>query len=267
MLLRNVFLKSLRDLRWPSFWTGLGMAVLGFYFMWLYPTFGKQLDLQAMVDAFPPAIKALVGGSLIDLSSPEGFLNMELFPLMLPLILGGFAMAVASGATAGEESRGTLDVLLAAPIGRLPVLVEKVAAIVLATVAVAVCLFVAIWGGAAFTGTALALDKVAAAVALATLLALAFGALTLAIAAFTGERAVALGIAGAVLVVTYFVNALAPMVDALDRIRGLSPFYYYIGSDPVRNGLDVGHAAILGALAVTLFVVALVAFERRDLTA
>ncbi len=267
MLLRNVFLKSLRDLRWPTFWTGLGLGILGFYFMWLFPTIGKMMDLQSILDAFPPALRALIGGQLIDLGSPAGFLNMELFPLMLPLILGGFAIGVASGATAGEEARGTLDVLLAEPLERWAVLTEKTVAIVLATIIVAAFLLVGVWGGAAFTGTDLALDKVVAGLVVGTLLALAFGGITLAIAAFTGSRATAIGITGALLVATYFINALAPMVESLNQIRGISPFFYYLGHDPLRNGLDLGDAAVLAVVAVVGFAVSLVGFERRDLAA
>src|SRR5512143_3928530 len=125
MLLRNVLAKTLRDLRWPTFWTGLGMAILSGYFMWIYPTFAKTMDLQGMLDKFPDALKALIGAQLIDVSTPTGFLNMELFPLMLPLVLGGFAIALASGATAGEEARGTIDVLLSEPVERWRVVTEK----------------------------------------------------------------------------------------------------------------------------------------------
>ena len=267
MLLRSVLLKSLRDVRWPTFWTSLGLAVLGFYFMWIINTFEGTFDWQGLMDQFPPAMKALVGGQLIDFSSPTGFLNMELFPLMLPLVLAGFAMALASGATAGEEARGTLDVLLAEPVDRWRVLVEKTIAIVAGTVAVGIALFVGIWLGALAVGSHPELHLVAAGVVSAILLALAFGGITLAIASATGNRGTAIAVTGALLVVTYFVNALAPLVDMLERIRWVSPFFYYIGNDPLRNGLDLGHAAVLACVAVATFVAALVLFERRDLTA
>ncbi len=267
MLLHSVLLKTLRDMRWPTFWTSLGLAVLGFYFMWIINTFEGTFDWQGLMDQFPPAMKALVGGQLIDFSSPTGFLNMELFPLMLPLVVAGFAMALASGTTAAEEARGTLDVLLAEPIGRARILVEKVAAIVAGTIVVGVALFIGIWLGAAAVSADVDLGLVAAGVVSAILLGLAFGGVALALGCATGNRGLAIGATGALLVVTYFVNALAPLVDALDRVKGLSPFYYYIGNDPLRNGLDPGHAAVLAAVAVAAFAAALVLFEGRDLTA
>ena len=57
----------------------------------------------------------------------------------------------------------------------------------------------------------------------------------------------------------------APVVEALEPSRKLSPFYYYMGADPLTNGLDPVHAGVLIALTVAFLAVALVTFERRDL--
>jgi ABC-2 type transport system permease protein len=265
MLLHSIFLKTIRDLRWPVFWAGLGLGVLGLYFMWLYPTFSNDLDLQALLDSFPPAMMALVGGSLIDLGSPAGFLNMELFPLMLPLILGGLAIALGSGATAAEESRGTLDVLLSEPVQRWRVVTEKALAMALGTAAVAAALFVGVQIGCAMAGVSVPAGNLAGGLLSGTLLALAFGSAALALGCWTGNRALSIGVVGALLVVTYFINALAPLVEVLDRIQGFSPFYYYLDANPLRNGISWGHAGILAAAAVGGYLVALVGFERRDL--
>jgi ABC-2 type transport system permease protein len=55
------------------------------------------------------------------------------------------------------------------------------------------------------------------------------------------------------------------VVEVLEPYRRLSPFYYFIGADPLKNGLNPGHAAVLIGLTVVFLVVALFAFERRDL--
>ncbi len=46
----------------------------------------------------------------------------------------------------------------------------------------------------------------------------------------------------------------------------MSPFYYYIGGDPLLNGLNVGHAGVLIGLTAIFIVAALILFERRDLS-
>ena len=46
MLLRNVFTKTVRDLRWPTFWVALGMGGMTGYFAILFPTYKKIVDLE-----------------------------------------------------------------------------------------------------------------------------------------------------------------------------------------------------------------------------
>lgn len=76
-----------------------------------------------------------------------------------------------------------------------------------------------------------------------------------------------MGITGAIAVATYFINSLTLLVETLEPFRKLSPFYYYISAEPLMNGLNLGHAAVLVRLTAVLLVVALVTFERRDVAA
>ncbi len=267
MLLRNVFTKTLRDLRWSTFWTGLAMFAIAGYFTLLYPTYTKTFDLEELISKIPPAMKALIGGQLIDVSSATGFLNVELFPLILPAVLAGYAIAQGSGLTAAEESRGTIDVLLSYPVPRWRVVVDKSAAIIISIALIAFGLWLGAVAGAAGSNSALDASKVAAGLVMACLLALDFGAIALVVASFTGNRSAAIGISAAVLVVMYFVNALAPIIEGLDSLKGASLFYWYLESNPIKNGLALGDAAVLAAVAAVLGLLSLVLFERRDLAA
>ena len=267
MLLRSLFGKTVRDLRWPTFWVGLSLFLIALYFTFAFPAYTKALDLNSLLDKLPPAMKALIGGSLIDVSTVNGFLNVELFPLILPAVLGGYAMAQGSGATAGEESRGTIDVLLSYPISRISVVAQKTAAICLSLVVIAAALWAGAVVGAIGSNSPIDAAKLAAGLVLSTLLAFDFGALALLIAGWSGNRSAAIGVPVAALVVMYLVNALAPIIEALDSIKSLSLFHWYLGNDPLRNGLDLGDAAVLAVVAIVLFGAALVAFDRRNLAA
>ena len=267
MLLRSVFTKTLRDLRWPTFWTALALFVGGGYFTLLYPTYATQFKLTELLDQLPAAMKALIGAQVADVSSATGFLNIELFPMMLPAVLAGFAIAQGSGATAGEESRGTIDVLLSYPVPRWLVVAQKAAAILLAVVVVAAGLWVGAVLGAMASNSPLDSGRVAEALVMAVLLALDFGAVALLLAARTGNRGLAIGVSAALLVVMYFVNALAPVISGLDSVRQASLFFWYLESNPIRHGISLGDSAVLAAVAVALFLASLVAFDRRDLAA
>jgi ABC-2 type transport system permease protein len=61
----------------------------------------------------------------------------------------------------------------------------------------------------------------------------------------------------------YLVNGLAPVVA--DWLQYLTLFHYYEGNEPLRNGVDVGHLAVLAAVTAALLAVAAAGFRDRDL--
>jgi ABC-2 type transport system permease protein len=266
MLLRNVFTKTIRDLRWPTFWVSLGCGAMTAYFAILFPTYARIIDLNAILEKMGPAAK-LMGASLGDASTLIGFLHIELFSMILPAALVAFAAGMASGFTAGEESRGTIDILLSYPVSRRRIVLEKWLAVVLACVVTVVILWAFALIGAAISASELPPGPLAAALVMLVLLGLAFADIALTIAAFTGNRGAAIGITVALMVAMYLVDALANIVDGLATIRPLSLFRYYMGGDPLRNGLNLGDAAVLAGVAGVFLVLAVIAFERRDLAA
>jgi ABC-2 type transport system permease protein len=266
MLLRNVFTKTVRDLRWPTFWVSLGCGTMTAYFAILFPTYSKLFDMNALLEKMGPAVK-LLGASMGDASSLIGFLHIELFSMILPAAIVAFAAGMASGFTAGEESRGTIDLLLSYPISRRRVVLEKWLAVALGCVVIVVVLWVLALVGAAISASELPPDRLAAALVMLVLLGLAFGDIALTISAFTGNRGTAIGVTVALLVAMYLVDALASIVDGLGAIRPLSLFRYYMDGDPLRYGLNPGDAAVLAAVAAFFLVLAVIAFERRDLAA
>jgi ABC-2 type transport system permease protein len=266
MLLRSVFTKTIRDLRWPTFWVALGMGAMTGYFALLFPTYSKIIDLNSILEKMGPAAK-LMGASLGDASTLVGFLHIELFSMILPALIVVYTAGLASGFTAGEESRGTMDVLLSYPVSRRRLILEKSVAVVLGSVVSVVVVWVFALAGAAASSSPLPADLLAAALVMLVLLGLAFGAMALAISTFTGNRAAAIGASVGLLVVMYLVDALANIVDGLGAVRPLSLFHYYMGNDPLRNGLSLADAGVLSAVAAALLIASLIFFERRDLAA
>jgi ABC-2 type transport system permease protein len=103
------------------------------------------------------------------------------------------------------------------------------------------------------------------AIASSCLLGFALGGLALALGALTGRRWLAAGVSLMVAIAGFFLNGLGALVDWLEPWRPLSPFYQYIANDPLSNGIDPANALVLIAGAVIGGIVAVIAFERRDL--
>lgn len=265
-MLRNVFWKVVHDqwrivLGWAAF-----CALWPAMYVGLYPSIAAVGEIQRIIDQMPPAIRDLFAGTGLNISTPTGFLNMELFSFVGPLLVLAYTVVVGGGATAGEEERGTIDLLLANPVPRRRVVLQKSLAFLLGTLVIGLGMWLGAAAGAVGVGVELDLALVAQALASVVLLGLAFGGLALALGAFTGRRWLAAGVALMVAIASFFVNGLGALVDWLEPWRPLSPFYQYIANDPLTNGLDPGNALVLLGWAVAGVIVAVVAFERRDLS-
>jgi len=263
-MLHNVFAKTLRDQRRAVVWWALGLVALTLVTILYYPTIRETPELGQMLAEMPEALRLLVGGEA-DLLSPAGYLNSQLFGLMVPLLFLIYAIGLGAKAIAGEEEQGTLDLLLAQPVGRRRMVVDKFVALAGLLVLLGLVLWVALWLGAQLVDLPVPGGRIAAATLSTALMALLFGALALALGGATGRRGLALGIAAAVAAGAYVLNGLAPLVDPLVPLRRLSPFYYAVGADPLRHGLDPVHVAVLLVATLTLLLAALAALDRRDI--
>lgn len=265
-MLPSVLLKTLRDLRRGFAWWGIGLIGLVALMVSVYPSVRDNAGLNKLVQDYPEALKGFIAfGGEVDYISPAGYLGSELFALMVPLLLLVAAIGAGGRALAGEEEAGTLDLLLANPVSRHRVALEKFAALVLEIVGLGLVLFAALGIGCRAVDLSVSLGHLVAATTSAVLLAIVFGAIGLLVGAATGHRARALGITAAAAVAAYVVNGLAPLVDAFEPLQKVSPFYHYAASDPLRRGLSAGHVAALLGIAVVAAALAPLVFERRDL--
>jgi ABC-2 type transport system permease protein len=267
-MLRTVLLKTVRDQRRALIWWSVGLAATALMYAAVYPSIRENAEtLNEYMESFPEVFREAFMGESGDFTSPAGYLNTELFGFFGPLLLLLYAIGAGARAIAGEEERQTLDILLATPVSRGRVIVDKFAAMVvgLLVLSVVLCVSVAVFGPP-FDLTPDLLN-LAAVTFSCFLLALAFGTIALAIGALTGRRALAIGLGAGLAAATYLFHVLAPSVDAIAWLEYLSPFYYYRDAEPLLNGLDALHSLVLLAITVVAFIGARFAFERRDLAA
>ena len=220
-------------------------------------------ETLAAFDNFPEELIALFGGG--DLGTPEGWYTLETFGLMAPLSVILVTAVMGAGALAGEESRRTMALLLSNPIPRSRVVMEKAVTMVLFGIAVGVATFAGVALGSVLGGLGMSTGNIAATSALQVLVGLVFGALALALSAGTGRSGIAVfGAAGAALAF-HLLTSLANITGAMSALERLSPFHYYLGSDPLTTGMDWGNAVVLLALAALLIGLSFVLFQRRDI--
>ncbi|MGD0274005.1 MAG: ABC transporter permease subunit [Gaiellaceae bacterium] len=267
-MLSSVFAKTLRERLRAFRWWCLG--TLGFVALYgsVYPSISGNKSLNDLIKNYPEALKGFIGfGGNLDIASGAGYLGSEVFSFWGPTVLLAVAISAGAAALAGEEEHGTLDLLLSLPLSRTRCLLEKLAALVCETLALAFVLWILLVVASYSAGMGVNAGNLGAAVLVLLLFALDFGVLALAIGAATGRRALAIGLSATLAVAADVVNALAPLASWLDGVKLASPFYYYTHGDPLRNGVNATDAIILVAIAVAFAAVAPLLFRRRDLAA
>jgi len=248
-----------RDVRTSTIAVAVVNLAMALIDVLLYPQYRETLK-----DFDASGIYAGFLGEAGSLTSPEGFLSAEFFS-WIPLLLITVAVIGGTGAFAGEESAGTLDLLLAQPISRRRLVLEKSAALSLAIAVAALASFPGFLLARLFVDFDLSYTRILEAVANMLPVTLLFLALALwGSAALPGRGAAAMLSIG-VVVVTYFLNTIGAAVSLLDTPRKLSPFYWADGSHVLIHGFDPLRAGGLLAVAAIFLALAVVSFERRDI--
>lgn len=225
-----------------------------------------QNAIRTLVDALPPALRALAGSA--DIASPTGYTGSGYLHPVALAIQGAIAISMGA-APAREAEDGTAELVLSRPIPPA----RWLAAHALATsTGLAVVVAGGYLGGLAAALTVDDLSPVDAGPLAAASLAgglcfLAVGTVALLVASLVRSGGRAVGGAAGFLVVSYALDYLAQVWSIAEPLGPLSIFHYL---DPPailgRGSIGLEDVVVLGALALTAALGSLALMRRRDLT-
>lgn len=201
-----------------------------------FPAMKGNAALTSSFDGLPASVQSAFG--LGDLTSAAGYLQGQIFSTLGPVIFLSFAIARGARAIAGEEERGTMDLLLANPLRRSRVVLEKGAAITLELFGLGLVLWLTLLVFGPVFEIHVAVGNTAAATASNGALGLLYGAIALCLSGATGRRSLSLGIASGLAGVGYLYTSIAPFVSSLSDRLAISPFQHGYGYKPVANGMQ-----------------------------
>ncbi|MDO8309535.1 MAG: ABC transporter permease [Actinomycetota bacterium] len=253
---------------WRDHWRGLlawtaGLVAIAAVELYVYPGIrDSSASIGQLMESYPEAFREFF--RMEDYTSGVGFLNVELFSMMVPLVFIAVGATWGAAATAQEEERGTADFLLALPVGRGQVLITKMAATILALTGIALALMLTLAVGTDLVDIDIPLGHIAAACLASSLLGGLYAGIGFLLGALTGRRGVALGVAIALGLAAFLAYSLAPMVDAFDAVNPVNPFAWSVGSNPLAGGLAASDVLRLVGVSAVLYAGALLAFARHD---
>jgi ABC-2 type transport system permease protein len=261
-MLGNPFTKWLWDARRSLPAWAAAIAAVGGMYAAFWPTINNP-DLLKALESYPDALLEAI--NYTDIATAAGYLNATVFGLLVAILTAVYAITAGTRIVAGDEEAGTMDLILAHPVSRPRLALERFAALLVSVVVIAVAVWAVLLalrapadlGGISMSG--LAAQNV-------HLLGFGafFGALTFAVGAATGRRAYAIAAGAVVAVLGYAANGIFPQIEGLEWTKRLSPYNWLNGNTPLVNGVDWGAVLLMAALATALVALGTWAFTRRD---
>ena len=253
--LGSVFGKTLRDSRRSTIIVGLAVGLLilavSAGIVSQFGTAEARDEIGNIVDAVPPIMQGLAGKP-VNVETLGGYLQYK-YGGFLPLVIGLWSILALSGTLAAETRRGSLDILLAAPISRRRVAWEKVLGHVL-MVALAMTIIgtaTAIAGSsfASLPGDAISVGAAFGFAAWLGLMALAAGSVAFVLAPFVG-RGSAAGIAGGIMLAGFLLNGYQTAIPELAPFANLTWFGWTADHIPLANQFDWASLALVAVLTI-----------------
>jgi ABC-2 type transport system permease protein len=241
---------------------GIALSLFGTTYITIFPEVEEQIT--ALADW---SIYQAVG---FDMGTFEGFLGSTVV-LSIPLILGIYVIISSTRTLVGEEEAGTLELLLAMPLQRWQIVSAKAIAIGLSTFFILV--IVGVGNGLVLNGVKrnveieVTFQQLFIAVLNGWPLTLVLSMLGLFLGAYLPRQRTAALALTVFFLVSYFAENLASHVEFLAPLGPYSIFTYFDTSASVfRKGVQAKDVLILLGLAVVFFLLALLSFQRRNVT-
>jgi ABC-2 type transport system permease protein len=256
--------RGLRDRKRALLGWSLGFAAYIGIIAASFPSLEGSDELDRAVEDYPESLKRLFGISGIDLGSAAGYLDSQLFNLMLPLLAIVLAVGSGSRTVAGEEEAGRLELLFAYPVRRRDGVLMKGIAVALEIAIVGLVSFLAIVGLGAAVDLDPGLERLSGALLGIGLLALLHGWLALTVGAARPGRSLAIALPAGLAAFGYLVNGLYAQASWLEPLRFLSSFWW-LGQSPLSTGVQYDRFAGIALASLVALVAAALLIERRDL--
>lgn len=260
MMRHSLFSRGVADHRGALIGVGLTNAAIAVMVTLIFPSYRDALaGFQ-----FPEMLQGFLGeAGQGAYGTFDGFIAVEFFS-WVPLLLIVLAVIGGTAVVAGDEGAGMLDLLLAQPVRRARLLLERVAALAVVLAAAALASLPGFLLAAALVDFPIDLGNITLAVLNMLPLVLLFLALSVLGSAALPSRSAATMLAVAVIVVTYFFNLIGAAVERVHVLQQFSPFYWADATHVLFHGFDWPRTGVFLALTGALLGLAVLAFERRD---
>ena len=241
---------------------GFGLILFGAIYISIFDAMFEQMTVFKDL-----TIYKIVG---MQLGSVEGYIASVVLAYIAVLV-GIYCIVTSTSVLAGEEDSGTLELIVAMPLGRWQILTAKAVAL---SVVVLFLMIIAAIGNAVLLevikfDTHITITPFGLFVALISSLPLAVGLIMIGL--FLGSilpnRRTAIVVMTVYFIASYFGENIAVMAKSLEPIKYFSLFNYYNTTATIfSDGPQLSDILILLGIAAVFLILALICFNRRNIT-
>lgn len=240
----------------------LSIAAVSGLYAGFFPLMANE-EMSKAMESLPPDFMQALG--MQDISSPAGYLEGTVFGMLAPVLIIIFAVIWGSRFVAGDEASGVLDLLLAHPLSRTSLFLQRYLVMVFGLLVLGLAVVAALVAIAPLADLDIKAGYLFAASLHLAVLGLVAGSAAMALGGITGKRGIASGGTAALMVLSWMANVLATQSDKVEWLKDVSVFHYYSGGRPIVAGVQSGDLGVLLAIVIALLIAGVMMFQRRDL--
>lgn len=261
-MFRSLFLKTLYDKRWFFVGWTLGTVSLLVLTAIFYPAIADTIG--DLLSSIPTALASIVGESNA-YSTYEGYIGSAVFGSRAEMVFVPLAIILGLSLSVNEELSGRMYQLLAQPISRRKVVLQKWGAGLVLIAMIMGVIYVSMIIASFAIGETVpywALGKIAIMSGLFTLMIFS---LTFGMGLAFGRRSVAIIVPVVWVMGSLLLDSFSAQVTWLKDIDWLSVHQYYSTAVLVREPITAEDVLVLSSVTVLSLIIATAAFGRRDI--
>ncbi|MEI6850593.1 MAG: ABC transporter permease subunit [Candidatus Saccharibacteria bacterium] len=260
----------LRD-KWKSF-AIYCISALCFLEMYvaLFPTISKQSgQLDSLLKNLPPEMFKAMGidHSALSFGNMESFLSTEYMSFLWPILAIIFAITIANYISVNEIDKGTIETLSSLPANRFRIFIERYAAGLLLLFGFCIVSIFGVVPLAMIHGLDYVfVNYLTTAIGSFFFIWVVYSLATLFSVIFS-EKGRATMFSGGILIFMYVIQIVTSLNENVKNLKYISFFNYFNGSDLLSKNIYPEYSLlVLGGSALIISILALLWFQRRDLS-
>ena len=246
-------------------------SLFGIVFLWMFVAMFPSIQSQSqafteMIANYPEGFLKAFGISEVDMSTIEGFLSIEQFSIVWPIMAIFLMVSFAGISLSGAIEKGTMEIVLAKPVSRLKIFFGRYVAGLVILIVFTICSILAIIPLCKLYDVDYELGNIISITILGFLFAWAIFSMAMMFSAIFSEKSKTYMTAGGIMVIMYVLNLIASLKDNLADLKYASFFYYFDYTKALMdNSIDGLSYWVFGGTIVICTIIGVVWFWKRDI--